>query len=81
MLCFSDLFSLLIILNSTLLISADCVDGLTNYWKMNEGTGSNAYDSVSVYHGAINGASWSSIAKVGDSLNFDDTGELPLCVL
>ena len=48
-----------------------CPDGLIAYWKLDEGEGDTAYDSVGDNDGVIhNGAGWVP-GKVGSALSFD----------
>ena len=48
-----------------------CPDGLIAYWKLDEGEGDTAYDSVGDNDGVIhNGARW-VLGKVGSALSFD----------
>ncbi len=40
------------------------------YWKFDENSGTTAYDSVSLHHGTVYGAQWTS-GQVGSALDFD----------
>ncbi len=44
--------------------------GLVSYWKLNEGEGNTAYDSVGSNHGTIYGASWTD----GVLVNYTESG-------
>jgi len=65
-------------------VGKPCPDGLIAYWKLDEGEGDTAYDSVGDNDGVIhNGASWVP-GKVGSALSFDgadDRVRLPSCVI
>ena len=49
---------------------AQAPDGMTAYWKFDEGTGDIAHDSINENHGDIFGAVWTN-GRVGDALLFD----------
>lgn len=44
--------------------------GMVSYWKLDEGSGTMAYDSVGDNHGTIYGATWTP-GMVGNALSFD----------
>jgi hypothetical protein len=47
--------------------------GLASYWKFNEGSGSNTYDSLTSNYGTLYGPSWTSGVE-GSCLTFDNVG-------
>jgi hypothetical protein len=47
-----------------------CPEGMISYWKLDEGSGSTASDSVGGNHGFLNGPVWTT-GKVGNALSFD----------
>jgi RHS repeat-associated protein len=57
------------------LITANGKNPATTYWKLDEGSGSYAYDSISTKTGTITGASWTTQGKFGKALSFDGNGD------
>ena len=53
-------------------VSAKATDCMVGYWRLDEGDGEKAYDSVNDNDGTIYGASWTT-GMVGQALNFDGT--------
>jgi hypothetical protein len=55
------------------MVSCDSVlaiDGMISYWRLDEGSGSTAYDAMGVNDGAINGPQW-TVGVVRNALAFD----------
>ena len=50
--------------------SAQSIPGMVSYWRLDDGSGTTATDSVDGKHGTINGATWTT-GQVGEALNFD----------
>jgi len=46
------------------------LEGIVSHWKLDEGSGTVAHDSVGANHGTIHGATWTS-GQVAGALNFD----------
>ena len=51
-------------------VNADYPEGIISYWKLDEGSGTVAYDSVDANDGTIYGATWAS-GQVKGALSFD----------
>ncbi|MHC4571635.1 MAG: LamG-like jellyroll fold domain-containing protein, partial [Planctomycetota bacterium] len=51
---------------------------LVSWWKLDEGTGSTAYDSAGGNHGTIYGAQWSA-GQIGGALSFDGADDYIDC--
>ncbi len=52
-----------------------CIEGMISYWKLDEGSGTTAYDSVDGNHGTLwNGPVWTT-GKVKNALNFDGNND------
>jgi RHS repeat-associated protein len=49
---------------------SDGTPDIVSYWKLDEGSGTTASDSVDANNGTLSGATWTT-GKVGDALSFD----------
>jgi hypothetical protein len=54
--------------------SAWALDGLVSYWKLDEGQGTIAYDSVGTNDGTIHGAMWTT-GQIDGALSFDGSND------
>jgi hypothetical protein len=51
------------------------IDNLTNYWKLDENTGTTTTDVVTSTASNITGAAWSSLGKINNCLSFDGVSD------
>jgi len=48
---------------------------LFGWWKLDEGSGTTAYDFMGNHNGNVTGASWTTGGKIGGALSFDGSGD------
>lgn len=48
--------------------------GMVSYWKLNDGSGASASDSIGGNNGVVNGTTWTT-GQVGGALSFDGPGD------
>jgi len=75
------ILSLFLCVNLVMSWDESLLTGITAYWTMNDTTGTNLTDSVSIYNGTINGAKLNVDGVVGKAMQFDsdaDYIELPV---
>jgi hypothetical protein len=57
-------------------VSGQCPEGMVGYWKLDETTGTTAYDSMGLNTGTlVDGPAWDSSGKVGGALAFDGVND------